>query len=620
MTIASFPTRLGKYLLLERISTGGMAEVFLAKVGGAEGVERFVAIKRILPQHTSEERFGQMFIDEAKLAAQLAHANIVQTYELGRIGSQLYIAMELVRGQPLSRVMRRAVKERGGLPDVFCAYVIARAAEALDFAHRQTAPNGQPLDLVHRDVSPQNILVGYDGEVKLADFGIAKASERSTETVSGVIKGKLQYMAPEQANHSLIDRRTDVYALGIVLYELLAGRVLRPDGSVPELLALIREAKIPQLAPEHPDHAALFQPVLDRCLEPHRDLRYPYASEVAEALTPILVRGGTIFGARQASVFMHELFRADIEADAAKLREYAELRIEATQISPLERAENSAVFHTSLDGQVARSPTVAAVLAEPPSGYNARTEVAIALPPGSGDFPITSTDTKPADRGRAPEEDTPLGTAKAARFEDPSVVSRLHELVDRLSDAGLSWRPLVWPASAAFVVLAVGWLVVDFSASNEETPPPVAAAPEPPPRAPEPPPPAVPSPDEPVDLAPTAKPPSTQPVRLNSAPRVAAPIDGSKPPPRSSSPSKPAKSGFGWVSIGAKKGLVADGRVYVGGKFVGDAPVIGLKLSVGKHDVRIEGRNAAGAKVVLTDRVTVVAGTNESDPQRVVIE
>src|SRR6185369_12110333 len=186
----------GKYLLLGRIAQGGMAEVFLAKTFGAEGFERFVAIKRLLPSVMHNQEFVDMFVDEAKIAAQLNHANIAQIYELGKIEGQLFIAMEFVHGKELRALAVRSKKLGRRLDTRFTAHLIAKAAEGLDYAHHKKDPSGKLLGIVHRDISPQNILLSYDGEAKVIDFGIAKAKDRISQTQVGVLKGKIGYMSP----------------------------------------------------------------------------------------------------------------------------------------------------------------------------------------------------------------------------------------------------------------------------------------------------------------------------------------------------------------------------------------------------------------------------------------
>ncbi len=323
MSYTQFPARFGKYILLDRINSGGMAEVFRAKVTGAESFQRLVAIKCMLPQLNEDQQFTTMFIDEAKLAAQLSHANIVQIYELGRINEHLYIAMELVNGRDLRHIIKRATAAQMPVPMGFAAYVIARAAEALDFAHRKTGMDGRPLNLVHRDVSPQNILVSFDGEVKVVDFGIAKAEVRDTETRAGVLKGKFAYMAPEQVMGSGIDRRADVFALGTVLYETLTGKKLFRGESDFSILEKVRAAEVPSVAAQIAGVPAEIDTILQRALARDLEQRYPWASDLAEDMAPLLIDQRTIFGTKQARQFMAALYTDDIAELDEQLRRYA---------------------------------------------------------------------------------------------------------------------------------------------------------------------------------------------------------------------------------------------------------------------------------------------------------
>ena len=213
----------GKYLLLDRISVGGMAEVFKAKSYGVEGFEKVIAIKRILPSMGEDRDFIKMFIDEAKIAGQLAHANICQIFELGRIDGAHFIAMEFIWGKDLLQIQNRLRKLKQAMTPAMACFVVAKACEGLDYAHRKRDPLGRPLEIVHRDCSPQNVLVSYEGEVKIIDFGIAKAASRSSRTMHGVLKGKFGYMSPEQVRGLPLDRRSDVFALGTILYECLVG-------------------------------------------------------------------------------------------------------------------------------------------------------------------------------------------------------------------------------------------------------------------------------------------------------------------------------------------------------------------------------------------------------------
>jgi serine/threonine protein kinase len=233
------PTRFGKYQLVERLASGGMAEVFRAKALGAAGFEKDIAIKRILPQFSADEAFVKMFIDEARLAAQLQHRNIVQIFDFDQVDGSYYIAMELVEGCDLKRLARRSER----LPVSVALYVVSEALKGLGYAHQREI-DGKPLQLVHRDVSPHNILLSRSGEVKISDFGIAKAQARATATGSGIIKGKLSYMSPEQARGEKIDLRSDLFAAGVVLHELLSGVRLFEGDSEMEIIAKVQRCQV----------------------------------------------------------------------------------------------------------------------------------------------------------------------------------------------------------------------------------------------------------------------------------------------------------------------------------------------------------------------------------------
>ena len=198
--------RLGAYELVAPLATGGMAELFIAKTAGVSGFEKQVALKVIHPNFSSDQDFVRMLIDEAKLAVQLQHANIVQTYDLGVVDGQYYIAMELVDGADLYKMLKSGAEKGLDFPVEVAAFIASEVATGLDYAHRKADPMGRPLQIVHRDVSPQNVLVSYEGEIKIVDFGIAKAALRGQQTQAGVIKGKYFYMSPEQAWGDRIDR------------------------------------------------------------------------------------------------------------------------------------------------------------------------------------------------------------------------------------------------------------------------------------------------------------------------------------------------------------------------------------------------------------------------------
>jgi eukaryotic-like serine/threonine-protein kinase len=212
----------GGYLLERRIATGGMAEVWLARKDGPAGFQKQLVVKKLLPHLSERREFIEMFFNEARLAARLSHANVTQIYDFGESNGTYFLVMEYVDGQSLRRVERRAAERGGGIPVPVAASIVAKVAEGLHHAHELRDEGGRLLRLVHRDISPENILISYDGQVKLTDFGIAKATAETAMTRAGVVKGKLAYMPPEQAVGDPLDRRADIYALGVVLYEMLA--------------------------------------------------------------------------------------------------------------------------------------------------------------------------------------------------------------------------------------------------------------------------------------------------------------------------------------------------------------------------------------------------------------
>ena len=243
----------GKYEIVRRIATGGMAEIFLAREHQIEGFERPVVIKKVLPQFAKEKDLIQMFLQEARTAALLEHSNVVRIYGLGQEQGIFYIAMEYVHGETLSEVWKRGVQQKKLLPLPYTLQLIADAAKGLDHAHKKKDLNGRPLQIVHRDVSPQNVMVSFDGVVKIVDFGIAKAANKLQSTNAGIIKGKFAYMSPEQARGEPVDARSDIFALGILLYELTTGkRLFRTPSDVQTIQkvasadVLAPSARIPQ--------------------------------------------------------------------------------------------------------------------------------------------------------------------------------------------------------------------------------------------------------------------------------------------------------------------------------------------------------------------------------------
>nr|WP_043430034.1 serine/threonine protein kinase [Cystobacter fuscus] len=285
--------QVGKYQLVRKLAAGGMAEVFLAKAAGPMGFEKTLVLKRILPQLAQEPAFIQMFLSEAKLAARLTHPHIAQIFDFGEADGAYFLAMEYIDGPSLRALIKRAAAQGLALPPAICARLIADACEGLAFAHDFADPDtGEPLGLIHRDISPDNILLSRQGAVKVVDFGIAKAAGQAHKTESGVIKGKLAYMPSEQIRARELDRRVDVYALGVVLYELLTGqRPFISDTDAGLMQAILYEQPIPA-ARLRPDLPQPLRRILGKALAREREQRYPDCHDLQADLESFIVSAG----------------------------------------------------------------------------------------------------------------------------------------------------------------------------------------------------------------------------------------------------------------------------------------------------------------------------------------
>lgn len=285
---AHAPARLGRYELLARIATGGMGEIFLARLEGAAGFQKLYVVKRILPHLADDARFRGMLVSEARVASRMAHANICQVYELGETDGQLYIVMEYLEGVPLLQLLRRTAKEGAQLELGMVGGVIQQVADALHYAHELTDHTGESLGIIHRDVTPGNIFVTESGMAKVLDFGIAKVKDASANTQTGTVKGKYAYMAPEQLRGAAIDRRVDVFALGVVAYEMLALRRLfqRPTDYL-TFQAVMEQpvADVRRYRPDVPDPLAA---VIARAIDRDPDARFATARQLGAALLDAL--------------------------------------------------------------------------------------------------------------------------------------------------------------------------------------------------------------------------------------------------------------------------------------------------------------------------------------------
>ncbi|MFK7990963.1 MAG: protein kinase [Sandaracinaceae bacterium] len=313
------PVLYGKYQLLELLARGGMAEVYKAKSHGVEGFEKVLVIKRILPELSENPQFVEMFINEAKIAVTLSHANIVQVFDLGRADESYFIAMEYVAGWDLLTILGRSKRLGPALPPELAVYIVSELAKGLEYAHRRRDADMRPLHIVHRDVSPQNVLISFEGEVKVTDFGIAKAALAvEDQTEAGVVKGKYAYMSPEQARGEAVDARTDIFAIGTVMYELLTGQnpFLVPNSAY-ETLKRVRGCEFAPLAQVAPSLPGELVEIVQRAMAPTADERYPNAGMLYEELVQFLYSSGRRVGGHDLSEFLLELRRASEQAKAA---------------------------------------------------------------------------------------------------------------------------------------------------------------------------------------------------------------------------------------------------------------------------------------------------------------
>ena len=279
-----------RYTITERIDHGGMAEVFRGVAESMEGFKRSVAIKRILPQLTKNQKFVSMFLDEARLSLQLQHANIVQVYDISKTPDNAYfLVMEFVDGCNLKALIERQKQKTKRIEVPHAIYMMMECCKALNYAHFLDHPEtGEPLNIVHRDISPPNVLLSKNGEVKIVDFGLAKASTSIEATDPGVVKGKFSYLSPEAASAQPVDHRADVFAVGIILWELFTGRRLFYGETDYQTVELVRQAKIPSMAALNPDVEPELEQVVRKALSRMPDERYQNANDLADALAQYL--------------------------------------------------------------------------------------------------------------------------------------------------------------------------------------------------------------------------------------------------------------------------------------------------------------------------------------------
>ncbi|MEM1349294.1 MAG: serine/threonine-protein kinase, partial [Myxococcota bacterium] len=352
-------TRFDKYELIEKIGAGGMAEIYLARSLGAEGLEKRVVIKRVQPELAGNPRFVEMFIAEARIAMGLNHPNIVQIYDFGKVDDDFYLAMEYVEGWDLGRVL--SAQRRGAKPLSMgdALFVAQEVAKGLHYAHRRNDEFGRPLGLVHRDISPQNVLISRDGTVKIVDFGIAKATIMADESPR-MVKGKFSYMSPEQASGLEVDSRSDLFSLGVVLFEMICGRELFKQNTNEQTLSLVKSAVVPDLASLNPDIPPKLEHLLYKLLAREPEDRQQTARELQLELGKLLLETGEMHDAYTVAEYIAriegELERAStakvssprgVEQSSTREHERTSVVSTATKVMNTEERRSSAAEETT---------------------------------------------------------------------------------------------------------------------------------------------------------------------------------------------------------------------------------------------------------------------------------
>ena len=563
----------GRYNLIRRVGSGGMAEIWKGRVEGPAGFEKTVAIKRILPNFEEDAEFVSMFISEARLSARLVHPNIVQVHDFGMAedaGQPVhFIAMEYVAGQNVSTLQRRLSVKRAKVPLGIALFICAEAAKALSYAHGETDSTGKPLGFVHRDISPHNLMVSYHGDVKVADFGIAKAATAIRQTAAGVFKGKVTYMSPEQSRGEPLDGRSDLFSLGIVLYELVTGTRLF-GGAIEEVFAQIR-------AFEPPDATRMagvpedVQRIVRTALAVDREERYQEAVELENDLNRAVAAGGWVGARSDLASLMQAQFAKEIEQD----KRDAAPAVPRPQTAVLTNPFGEVASNSGTPTPTRPSPAAAA-------GGAGELGVSDAGPMGS---PVAPTVSRPIEAPRVDQTRSELSIKQSG------------VKVLEASDTRVSRRRgglLLAGAIALGAMLPVGgWLLVRLAApaaGPAATPTPVVAVTP------------IETPPATAVEAPTATPEAPKPTPRRTPKReptrrvVVTPV-----PERTATPRVAAATKTGWVTVIGRPWV----QVWVDGKFVAaETPLKRHELSAGPHTFKFANPVASFTK---TYRLTVVA-------------
>jgi len=518
--------KFGKYELLAHMATGGMADIFLARQTGIAGFEKLLVVKRILTHLAREEFFVKMFLDEARIAARLNHQNVVQTYDLGCENNQYFIAMEYLEGESLAELMRTIFKMGEKIPPYLVAGIMLQTCDGLHHAHSLVGPDGKPMNLVHRDVTPQNIFVLYTGGVKLMDFGIAKATHRSSYTTTGTLKGKFRYMSPEQVKNLPLDARSDIFSSGVVLWEMLTGRRLFHQTSELEILTAIAKEDAPPPSSINPQVPWDLDAIALKALNRSRELRYQSAAEMRMDLSQLVKKAKEPCDTVAVGEFVRWLF---FDRMVEK-----QLLVKKAQTRGGDLAES---LFGDLETEDSDADTIPPDAADPPSKPHPRPEGATPTP-------------------------SPQPPSRGERWK-----------IFALSAAG-----------TIFIGLAV---VLLFWKDEQKTEQPYT--PLPPPMfqhvTPEPPPPARADPIAPPELPPLVEPEPVAPSEPEAAKKHG--IKKPRKPRKPKKPRKPRKPAAAKAPGKLRLATVPWTEVYWGKKKLGITPLVDIELPPGRHTLRV---------------------------------
>jgi serine/threonine-protein kinase len=452
---------LGRYRVVDEIGVGGMASVHLARMDGPGGFQKWVAIKRIHPHLVEDDQFVDMFLDEARIAAGINHANVAQVFDLGKDENTYWIAMEYLHGEPLREVMRRAEDRRAVVTPELASRICSDAAEGLHAAHELRNKNNQLLGLVHRDVTPHNLFLTYDGYTKVVDFGIAKVADRLSSTRAGTLKGKLAYMSPEQVRGAEVDRTTDIFALGVVLWELTTSqRLFRMDTDL-DTLEKVQACVVPPPSSIVPDYPVELESVVMKALAKRKQDRFQTAREFSRALQNFLMRRGAFVGPEEVAQFVRQVFSDRIQKREAHLAWAAEVtstinvdQLRAGQASLPGSAEDLSLV--SYDSQGQKKPRRGAGASGAPlAGPASLPSLAAPTPSAGGMPPAALRPTQPVIQAPTASQQQQQQMAAASLMDDdedvPTTVATRND-----HEGGGSRPPAPRPAAGMPAAMVAG--------------------------------------------------------------------------------------------------------------------------------------------------------------------